>query len=482
MRLPLVAALLLASPAFGQITPDQLLANWQGIAADTGSDFTFANLERTPGSLTLREVAFGSKFGPPLQWVRLDGQDDGSVDIYFSRNLENITSTEESDSYSSIRTLSLKGLALNASGDPTAVLYRFSIASITSNTITVRSSVPNTTYLQLGGLSGELLHEPAAYARRFSGFATLDSLTVNDQRESTDPAKRSSLNWALNNARLELDLTFPNDIATTPKGDVPKGFRLNATLISGPYQLRIAQGEGAVFSFDQQSGAVIVAVDATQFTYAFSTELANMALQTNAPATPGFGLNAEAAALEIKLPFRKLDAAQDFSVASRVTGLNLAADSWQRLDPDAVLSRAAASFGFALTGSVKVLENLFDTPARTALNGPPFALRTLSLNGMSLDFAGFGLSGNGALTFGAARTEPISGLPEATGALDFSLTGALGLLDKIARLDWVQTSIVIAAKGALGVFASPGKTADSFTTRIAFSEGGNISINGQQVR
>jgi len=42
--------------------------------------------------------------------------------------------------------------------------------------------------------------------------------------------------------------------------------------------------------------------------------------------------------------------------------------------------------------------------------------------------------------------------------------------------------MVVGSKGTPGIFASAGDGPDTFTSRIEFTDGGHISINGQQVK
>ena len=184
------------------------------------------------------------------------------------------------------------------------------------------------------------------------------------------------------------------------------------------------------------------------------------------------------AAFEIKIPLKKSDEAQDFSLASRFTGLLLDERTWQGLDPVPELSLAPLNFGFALNGTALINEDLFDDGAMQALVGPAAELRSLKLSGLSLDFDGLGLNGNGALTFNPDRIDPATGQPVPTGRFEFSLTGALGLLDKIGRMGVVDPLVILGAKGALGMFARPGNMPDSFSTVIEFQEDGSITANG----
>ncbi len=478
MRYFIPALLLAAAPAFAQITPDDLLANWQESSLQLGDELVYERLERKGDSLTLINVTLADGPETPLKWLRLDGLPDGSVDISFSPNLENIITREDSDGFSSITNFSLSGLALNASGNPAAILYRFSADTLTSKTTEITDSVPSRTDLRINAIAGEIRHRPTANeSQNLAGFVTFESITINNRLTPLAPAERTFFDWSALDTRLDLDVTIPNDIAKTDAG-IPEGLSMAVTLTTGPYDMRFSEKAGSEFTFSQQSGLIMLGTDARQFSYAASTEMANIALQSSDSSIPGFGLGIEAGAFEIKIPLKKSDEAQDFSLATRFTGLLLDEQTWQGLDPAPALSLAPLNFGFALNGTAMINEDLFDDGAMQALAGPAAELRSLKLSGLSLDFDGLGLNGNGALTFNPDRIDPATGQPVPTGRFEFSLTGALGLLDKIGRMGVVDPLVTLGAKGALGMFARPGNMPDSFSTVIEFQEDGSITANG----
>lgn len=107
---------------------------------------------------------------------------------------------------------------------------------------------------------------------------------------------------------------------------------------------------------------------------------------------------------------------------------------------------------------------------------PPVELDSLKINQVRLAVAGAELSGTGDLTFDNAAPVPMP-----LGAIDLSLNGAKGLMDKLVTMGLVPQDQAMFAQMMLGVYAVPSGD-DAVTSKIEFKEGGQILANGQRIQ
>jgi len=184
------------------------------------------------------------------------------------------------------------------------------------------------------------------------------------------------------------------------------------------------------------------------------------------------------AKLGLVVPFRASDTPQDASLELRLEGVTVNDVVWAMADPANTLSHAPADFVLDTRASVNLLLDWTDIDAVEALQGPPAILNNIKLQDFLIAFENARLTGGGEVEF--SNDGPV---PEPNGGqLNFSFEGVLALLDRLGNLPLVDPSLTAGAKGMLGAFTNAGSTPESLTSHIEFSEGGHVSINGQQVR
>ncbi|MEL6412108.1 MAG: DUF2125 domain-containing protein, partial [Pseudomonadota bacterium] len=85
-------------------------------------------------------------------------------------------------------------------------------------------------------------------------------------------------------------------------------------------------------------------------------------------------------------------------------------------------------------------------------------------------------------TFNNEDLSTFSGFPAPDGAIDLSLVGGNGLLDKLVAMGLVPEEQATGARLMLGLFTVPGTEADSLTSKIEVRPDGQVLANGQRLR
>ncbi len=488
------AALLLSgTAALAELAPQDVLDSWRGFYAGFGATISTSapvvtgNTTRFANVFTQMDMA-GAEARYSFDWIDMQRHADGSIDITFSPTGYATTFTEISgETLESQASYDLGSLTIHAEGTPEDIRFSYDAPVITLHQSQSLPDVDISTTIALQNLQGSVRSGGAGGQITDAGGVTFDSLSAK-LTFKPQTGQPTYLDYRTETAGFDFDVSMPQTpIPETPQTMLlyPEDMLFGLTLRTGPATTRLkqptARGEG-VLTFAQASGALTAAYAENALSYSITAGDAALSL-ANTPAQPvDFTAAFARFHLGATFPMRKSESPSPFALAVALEGFTVGEEIWAKIDPNATLSRTPASFAFSINGTLKLFADLFDQTALTALRGAPFELRSLSLDALSLDVEGMGLTGEGAVTFNNERMDPMSGLPEPTGVLDFSINGALGMLDKIGRLGLIEPMVIIGAKGALGMFATPNDGPDSFTSRIEFTDGGQVSVNGQQVK
>ncbi len=491
--LPAAALLLSSTAAMAELAPQDVLERWRGFYAGFGATIATAAPEVTGRTTRYADVlaqmnVAGSEARYSFDWIEMESLPDGALNITFSPTGYATTFAQTNgNTIESRLSYDLGALTIHAQGTPDNILFSYDAAIITAHQSQTMPEVGITITTAIEGVQGEVRSQLGADDLiSESGTLGMAALTAKLTFEPNS-GPQTYVNFSTEGLAVNYDLSLPNKPA--PEAPIPLFFPddlvFGYAITAGPGTTTVDQktdiGTGR-FILTQSGGELTMAFAANALSYGLTATEATLALTNTPPQPVDFSAAFARFHFGLTLPLRKADTPSPYALALALQGFTVGDDIWDRLDPEATLSRAPASFAFALNGTAKLFVDLFDQTALTALRGAPFELHSLMLSSLSLDFEGMGLTGNGAVTFNNERIDPMSGLPEPLGALDFSINGALGMLDKIGRLGLGDPMIIIGAKGALGMFATAGEKPDSFSSRIEFTEGGHMSVNGQQVK
>jgi len=497
MKYPVIAAFLCAAPAYADIAPDDVLESWRTFYAGFDATIT-VDSQQTSGKVTRLENiearlnAASAETSYRFDWIDLQANPDGSVDILFSPQGAAVSKNDMmGQPVTSTVDYNLSNLSIHATGSPGDIQYEYSAPvisfsqtqSLPEMDITFAATVEEAT-----GEAHSLIDVTESGPRvtdrgdwqygRISGSITYVFKTGADL----------TIDFTEQGSSLSYELGFPQKPIPEVAGSnllYPADLDFDMSYLSGLLRVSSAfsdvNNQGS-FEYSHRSGVISAGFNRNIISYDLAAEGGAVRLENSSPTLPSFSAAYDRASMDVSLPIEKSDTAAPFSFSTELAGFTMGEEVWAAFDPEETLSQAPAGFSLSLSGSVRLLVDLFDSSAMANLRSAPAEIRSLSLDGLSVDFEGMGLTGDGEVTFNNDRIDPMSGMPEPKGVLDFSINGALGLLDKIGRLGVGDPMAIIGMKGALGMFATPNSGPDSFTSRVEFAEGGHISVNGQQVK
>ena len=104
------------------------------------------------------------------------------------------------------------------------------------------------------------------------------------------------------------------------------------------------------------------------------------------------------------------------------------------------------------------------------------------MNTLVVDAAGARLEGQGDVTFDNTDQTTFPGMPKPVGAVDLSLVGGNGLLDKLVGMGMLPEEQAMGARMMMGLFAVPGTEPDTLSSKIEFTEDGQVLANGQRIK
>ena len=73
-------------------------------------------------------------------------------------------------------------------------------------------------------------------------------------------------------------------------------------------------------------------------------------------------------------------------------------------------------------------------------------------------------------------------MPKPVGAVDLSLSGGNGLLDKLIAMGLFPQEQAMGVRMMMGLFAVPGDAPDTLNSKIEFTQDGQILANGQRIK
>jgi len=487
------AFLLSSTAAMAELTPQDVLESWRnyyatyGAIITTGPPVQTGSTTRFPDLVGEMNLA-GNTTRYELGYIDMQSNADGSVDITFSPAASariNIAINDEHVAGNA--SYDLGSLAVHVEGTPEDMVFSYTAPIITVYQSQAQPELDLAITMAFENLEGR------THARRSEdGLITQTGETRAGAASWQLTAKPTGkppvyIDYQGENIRMTYDISAERAAMPSPAPATmfPDGMVMGMTLTTGPSTTTVDQQSPAGtsrFTLTQTRSEMTGAFAESAFSFGLTAMGADIALASTPARAVDFSAAFERFHLGATYPMRAADTPVPFALAFAISNLTVGDEAWNKIDPEATLSRAPASFDLTLNGTVMLLADLLDQDAMTALRGSPLELRSLSLSTLSLDFEGMGLTGDGDILFHSPPTGASPNRPEPTGTLNFTLNGALSLLDKIGRLGLGDPMMVIGAKGALGMFATPGDAPDSFTSRVEFIEGGHISVNGQQVK
>jgi Uncharacterized protein conserved in bacteria (DUF2125) len=186
-------------------------------------------------------------------------------------------------------------------------------------------------------------------------------------------------------------------------------------------------------------------------------------------------------ATDLKFPVAKGDAPAPFTFLMKMVDFTLPPEVWGMVDPTGQLPQDPATLVIDTTGMVRLLADFNAEPAAGEIPPPP-EVSAVSIEEIRLKMVGAELTGSGDLTLDNTDLTTFNGMPAPTGVLNFTVTGANGLLDKLTAMGVVPEDQIMGVRMMMGVFAKPAEDgSDSLTSEVEFKDKG-LFVNGQQLQ
>ncbi|KIC50196.1 hypothetical protein RA29_09825 [Tateyamaria sp. ANG-S1] len=499
-----LALCLPASAALADLTAEDVWSDWQSYMESSGYTVTASEaagsgsiaVSNMTFSMEMEEDAGGGAFQVVLEAVNFVEQDDGTVAIELpeSTALNMTFAPETGEEVTAVIDLTQTAPNMVAAGDPGDLTYTYAAeaAAMALQSVTV------------DGVS--VGPEIAKVDIRMADLAQTVQTSVGDLRTMTQDMTVAKVDYDMAFNDPESDDTFTlkgtmNDLKLNGSGDLPletdvqnmsamlnDGFKAvgSFTTAGGNYDMSFSsETDGSGTANATSTGAAFeVGFGPEGLLYDISQSGVEMnMLFTEMPLPISF--SAAEIGTRLLMPLQKSNEEQDFGLAVTLGDFVMSDMLWSLFDPTSQLPRDPATLLVDLSGKAKVLFDFLD-PAQAAVleeaDTVPGELNALTINKIELDAAGAKLTGAGDFVFDNSDLQTFDGMPRPEGAMDLTLVGGNGLLDKLVGMGLLPQDQAMGARMMMGLFAVPGEGEDTLNSKIEVNAEGQVLANGQRIR
>ena len=478
-----------AWPALADVTPEEVWQNWQDASAAMGQTVVAGSVARdgdvlTIDAITIASAANGVTTEGSIEQILMQDQGDGTVLVTMSPDYPlkmRLPPSEAGKPEVELNILVTQtDLRMIASGDADAISYDLTAPSINVKLDRIAGAdaqdanlTVDATITDVAGIYGTRKTDAGVQADSditASGMAlAVVGAQPADQSEFRATAAMTGLALKSSGALLGAALAAGSDpqimAALENSSDIATQsteFTLEMVEPSGTTSANGTLGQGQVIA--NTAGGVVD----------FSATQSDAALTVNTPSVPvpDLAITLDKFALALTAPIAASEAALPFAFSTELANLSLSDTLWALFDPSAALPRDPINLLIDSEGTTKM--NAMPT-APNAAPMMPAQLETLDLNALRLSVAGAALTGAGTSTF----TPDPSGIPSPNAKLDFTLTGANGLMDKLVASGLLTPEVLTFPRMMLAMVASPMTDgSDGYTSTIEIQDKA-VSANGQ---
>lgn len=379
------------------------------------------------------------------------------------------------------------GLSMVASGEPEAINYAYSAASVE---MSVGDITADGQTLNLGDISltminatGNSLISGDALMSSDQEFSADEMIVKVDVKDPTGSDEGAIVNATLKDVSFDSLTAFPmamdpEDFGKAMADGLAMEFGIGHNGADIAFDIT-ADGERISGTQGAASGEFGFAFDSEGF--ALSQQAFDAAVSMQVPDLP-FPVSYELgeASMEISVPLAMAEEEQDFLLAMTLADFAVPDMLWSVFDPTGQLPRDPATVSFDVSGTVKILANLFDPEAM--MMDEPGELHSVSINNILVTAVGAELTGQGAFTFDNSDKVSFDGLPRPEGSVELYLTGANALMDKAVAMGLASEEDVMGARMMMGMFTIPGEGDDSLKSTIEVNAEGHVMANGMRLK
>ncbi|WP_205859861.1 DUF2125 domain-containing protein [Cochlodiniinecator piscidefendens] len=491
------STILMTTTALADVTSAEVWSDWRayletsGYTVNVDSEAQSGSTLRISGvsaTQTQDNVSMAMNLGE-LNFVE---QGDGTVSIVMEPQYTYDIQSAGSDDFAMSLNVSQENAEIIASGSADETNYAFNLPSIVVTADELTADGDKMTI----GLNVTLTDYAGNYLVKsgdvtdFSGTANMGAMTALANIEEPDGPGTIAVNFNAAGFTGTLAMASPPMVnyADEFQAALRDGFAMQSDVTFGAMDLSIdAAGMDEAFSLnaDIASGSYDITLNKDTMSFSELLNSVNFVVSGAQIPFPQIQVQADELGFNLGMPVSKGTEPSDVAFGTRIVGLTVTDAIWGMFDPSATLPRDPASIVLDLTGQANWLFDIFDQEEamKSQMSGDqPAELHELTINELLVSAVGAELNGSGSFTFDNADTTTFDGIPRPTGAVDLSLSGANGLLDRLGQMGLLPVEEAMGFRMMMGMFTVPGEGEDNLNSRIEVNEQGHVSANGQRLR
>lgn len=490
-----------AGAAHADVSAQDVWSDWRAYLEGTGYDVSGSE-EMSGNTLTIRDTVISQTLpedagmmSMTLGELSFTENNDGTVAISIPATMPITLQGTGDDGVPFEGTLDYTqtGFAMVASGEPDAMTYNYTAASLgleLGDVVIDGQAIPDEmadVAISLSNVIGSTRVSGGNvrnYTQNMQSTEMTFRLLFNDPEEN---AGQFAMNGKTDTVQIVSDSDLPGDLNTENLAAmIEAGFSSDATIAFGPGSTTVSfedDAEGFSYESSSEGGSFGVSLGGDGLSYKTEQNAVSMNIASSDVPLP-ISIGFEQLVFDMMVPVMESEQTQKFALKIGLGDFTVSDLLWGLIDPTGQLPRDPATIQFALSGTGKLMANVLDPMIAAQLEeaAPPGELETLTIEDIEVSAAGASLTGTGDFTFDNSEVETFDDLPRPTGFVDLQLTGANGLLDKLVAMGLLPEEQAGGARMMMGLFAVPGNAPDTLNSRLEINDQGHILANGQRIQ
>jgi len=504
IRRPAVSATALllalaAGPALAEVTAQQVWDDWQAQMSVYGeSGVTVGSETYENGVLTVTDLGFevagedGSVATGTLPELVMTENGDGTVSVTMSeeypiRIVTPASAAEDTEASEAEVAFRQTGLAITVSGEPGALTYDVAASRYAvelDRVVEGGTETPAEAQIALNEVSGSYT-STVGETRDVTYDLAAASLDILLDVTNPDDGSRAMLSGKVEGLTTQAVMSMPVDPATDPEMMLMSGMSFDGgyTTQGGSYIFEVEDPESGPASGTVTTGGSSLDFAMDRDAMSYTSNATGVSMQVTAAAMPvPVSVSFETVGANLDVPLSRTEAPAPWAMGLTLSGLVIDEQIWAMLDPQGLLARDPATVSLDLSGTATMLFDVMDPAQAEAMAASPMPAQidSVNINGMEVTFGGASVTGSGALTLDNTDLAA-TGMPTPTGAIDLQLSGVNGLIDALVGLGLLPEDQAMYPRMMLGAFTTATGD-DQATSRIEFTEDGQIVANGQRLQ
>ena len=503
MRSTALVALLTASPALADVTPDDVWAMWQAQAQAMGLTLE-AEQHRDGDALVIDSARLilavpeedGTVFFA-FNGVRFDPADGGAVLATYPETLTFSFGIGEAGEM--VAEAAFKGSATQYQGVYTGAPEDMSV-TWTADGLDISLTNLFADGTQINGFNGSIA---------LAGPLTLENRTQidADHLTLTHSSNYGGINFVFNGTNINqngMDVDYSGTIASSvgqsqlvlPRDgidimDLPAQLRAGMAFSSstemGRYETNQVMAQNGTTILDQsavfETQTVGFGLDKNGVVYDVS--VGQIALDMSTPDLPvPMILSMETMITYFAMPLLQEDGDQQAVLRVALQELAINDEIWAMFDPEAKLTRTPLTFKIDVGTTVDMLTDLVDFEAMEKFIGKetsPVLATAVDIKDLFFSATGVEVASSGSFTLNNDDLETYDGFPAPAGEITTRIEGAHGLIDRLIEMGLLGDTEALGARAALNLLT----VADDdgiLHSQVEIKADGQIIANGQRIK